>query len=128
MTPSHDRIVFLDTSRAMAMFLVVFAHLYASDSKECLYIYAFHMPFFFFVSGMLHKEMSIVGGKKICEGTTDTIVDILVHRWDMSEVVLWLALHAVLLCKPRQCLGGMGLLSVRSGMVPDSIVLGEDSG
>lgn len=25
MTPSHDRIVFLDTSRAMAMFLVVFA-------------------------------------------------------------------------------------------------------
>ena len=62
MTPSHDRIVFLDTSRAMAMFLVVFAHLYASDSKECLYIYAFHMPFFFFVSGMLHKEMSIVGG------------------------------------------------------------------
>ena len=58
----NNRILFLDTSRAMAMFLVVFAHLYASDSKECLYIYAFHMPFFFLISGMLHKELPILKG------------------------------------------------------------------
>lgn len=55
----NNRILFLDTSRAMAMFLVVFAHLYASDSKECLYIYALHMPFFFLISGMLHKQRGL---------------------------------------------------------------------
>ena len=44
------------------MFLVVFAHLYGFDSQERLYIYAFHMPFFFFVSGMLHKNMPVLKG------------------------------------------------------------------
>lgn len=56
------RIVFLDTSRAMAMFLVVFANLYSIESSERLYIYAFHMPFFFYVSGMLHKKMPVLRG------------------------------------------------------------------
>ena len=50
------RILFLDYARTIALFLVVFTHLYSVDSKERLYIYAFHMPFFFLVSGMLHKE------------------------------------------------------------------------
>lgn len=58
----NNRILFLDTSRAMAMFLVVFAHLYAGDSQERLYIYAFHMPFFFLISGMLHKQMPVLKG------------------------------------------------------------------
>ena len=44
------------------MFLVVFAHLYSFDSSERLYIYAFHMPFFFLVSGMLHKHNNILNG------------------------------------------------------------------
>lgn len=44
------------------MFLVVFAHLYSSESSERLYIYAFHMPFFFYVSGMLHKKMPVLRG------------------------------------------------------------------
>lgn len=56
----NNRILFLDTSRAIAMFLVVFAHLYAGDSQERLYIYAFHMPFFFLISGMLHKEQPVL--------------------------------------------------------------------
>lgn len=51
-----NRILFLDYVRAMALFLVVFAHLYRADSEVKLYIYAFHMPLFFFVSGYLHKD------------------------------------------------------------------------
>ena len=44
----------------MATFLVVFAHMYHSDSQERLYIYAFHMPFFFFVSGLFFKPVPII--------------------------------------------------------------------
>lgn len=50
------RILFLDYARTIALFLVVFAHLYSVDSNVKLYIYAFHMPFFFLASGYLHKE------------------------------------------------------------------------
>jgi len=54
MNPS--RFLYLDYARSIALFLVVFAHLYSVDSEVKLYIYAFHMPFFFLVSGFLHKD------------------------------------------------------------------------
>lgn len=53
---SKQRILFLDYARSIGLFLVVFAHLYTTESKEALYIYAFHMPLFFLISGYLHKE------------------------------------------------------------------------
>ncbi len=53
----QNRILFLDYARVIAAFLVVFAHLYSTDSTVRLYIYAFHMPFFYLVSGILHKEV-----------------------------------------------------------------------
>lgn len=51
----ETRLYSIDYAKILAMFLVVFAHLYAPNSAERLYIYSFHMPFFFWVSGMLHK-------------------------------------------------------------------------
>ena len=50
------RLVFIDTARCIALFLTVFAHLYSVDSNVRLYIYAFHMPLFFLLSGFLHKD------------------------------------------------------------------------
>ncbi len=55
-----ERILFLDYARTIALFLVVFAHLYSVDSNVKLYIYAFHMPFFFIASGILHKDENII--------------------------------------------------------------------
>ena len=52
----HNRILYIDYAKSIALFLVVFAHLYSADSDVRKYIYAFHMPFFFIVSGMLHKD------------------------------------------------------------------------
>lgn len=49
----RDRII--DAAKVIGVFLVVWAHLYGSDSTERLYIYSFHMPLFFMLSGMLHK-------------------------------------------------------------------------
>lgn len=45
----------IDTAKVMGVFLVVFAHLYATYSTERLYIYSFHMPFFFIISGLVHN-------------------------------------------------------------------------
>lgn len=52
----NDRLSFIDSARCIALFLTVFAHLYSVDSVVRLYIYAFHMPLFFFLSGFLHKD------------------------------------------------------------------------
>ena len=56
----NNRILYLDYARTIALFLVVFAHLYSVDSSVKLYVYAFHMPFFFIVSGMLHRDSDYI--------------------------------------------------------------------
>ncbi len=52
---NSKRILFLDYARIFTAFLVVYAHLYPADSGVRLYIYAFHMPLFFLISGFLHS-------------------------------------------------------------------------
>lgn len=51
------RIAYLDYARIFASFLVIYGHLYTPnpDNYIRVFIYQFHMPLFFFVSGMLHK-------------------------------------------------------------------------
>jgi len=61
---AKHRILFLDYARVIAMLLVVYAHLFDYNSATRLYIYAFHMPFFFIVSGILHKSNRSVQIKK----------------------------------------------------------------
>ena len=61
---SIGRILYLDIAKISVTFLVVFAHLYSYSSTERLYIYSFHMPLFFLVSGMLHKYKGYIQLKK----------------------------------------------------------------
>lgn len=55
-----NRILYIDYARSIALFIVVFAHLYSVDSNVKLFFYAFHMPFFFLVSGILHRDAEFV--------------------------------------------------------------------
>lgn len=60
-----DRIPYLDYARVIAAYLVIFGHLLLEDNQiPRYYIYAFHMPFFFLVSGMLHKLNGTIQWKK----------------------------------------------------------------
>lgn len=54
---SNARYVFLDYARLLAALLVIYGHLYTYNLNNPIrtFIYEFHMPFFFGVSGMLHK-------------------------------------------------------------------------
>lgn len=60
-----ERLPYLDYARVFAAYLVIFGHLLPEDNHiPRYYIYAFHMPFFFLVSGMLHKLNGTIQWKK----------------------------------------------------------------
>lgn len=65
----NNRIDFVDTARGIAMLLVILGHcqLSADCTIEKL-IYSFHMPLFFFLSGMFatssNRVEKVWGGKK----------------------------------------------------------------
>lgn len=65
--PKGKRIPYLDYAKIAVTFLVVYGHLISPSAAERPYIYAFHMPFFFLVSGMLHKNKGT-----IAEGILDS--------------------------------------------------------
>lgn len=52
----NQRIKFIDTAKVITAFLVVFTHLYTFDDTFRLWVYSFHMPLFFLISGMFHKQ------------------------------------------------------------------------
>ncbi len=61
-----DRIMLWDNLKFILITLVVVGHFserFASTSDICksifLFIYAFHMPLFLFISGMFHKDTDI---------------------------------------------------------------------
>lgn len=53
-----ERINWIDWAKSICMFLVVFAHCHITDEQRVitLIIYSFHMPLFFFLSGILCKN------------------------------------------------------------------------
>lgn len=60
-----ERLPYLDYARVFVAFLVIFGHsLLKNEELVRPHIYAFHMPFFFLVSGMLHKDMGCIAWKK----------------------------------------------------------------
>ena len=59
------RYPYLDYARVFVAYLVIFGHLLPTmDMTVRPYIYAFHMPFFFLVSGILHKYDGTIQIKK----------------------------------------------------------------
>jgi len=51
------RIHWIDIVRGIAIILVIYGHLFNSDQQRYL-IYAFHMPLFFFISGLVFKPIT----------------------------------------------------------------------
>lgn len=61
---SINRIYWLDFGKVLAAFLVVFAHLYSENTLIQKYIYAFHLPFFFLISGVFHNDTGKIQWQK----------------------------------------------------------------
>jgi fucose 4-O-acetylase-like acetyltransferase len=52
---SHNRIVWIDWAKTLLIYLMVVGHCLFQDIQH-LYIYAFHMPAFFLISGLLYHQ------------------------------------------------------------------------
>ena len=61
---SPSRIYYLDAAKVLAMFLVVYGHLFTGDSKTDLYLYGFHLPCFYLISGIFHSFRGIIQWRK----------------------------------------------------------------
>lgn len=62
--PSSNRVYYLDLAKVLATFLVVYAHLFTGDSLTCKYIYGFHLPCFYLISGVFHHFNKTIQWKK----------------------------------------------------------------
>lgn len=68
------RVSWIDICRGIAIILVLYGHLFNSDKQRYL-IYAFHMPLFFFISGLVFKS---TGTKPMWEVTKKYIKQLLI--------------------------------------------------
>lgn len=67
MKKNEKRIQWIDSLKLFSIFLVVFGHMIAYSSNLNMihmYIYSFHVPLFFFISGILYKNSSNFVKKK----------------------------------------------------------------
>lgn len=60
-----ERIAYLDYSRVFVALLVIYGHVLPyTNYVPRAFVYSFHMPFFFIVSGMLHKYKGHINWEK----------------------------------------------------------------
>lgn len=58
---NNNRLIFLDIAKGIGILLVVIGHLLNSSSLPGMYIYQFHMPFFFLISGYCYNQAKYTG-------------------------------------------------------------------
>ena len=63
MGSNNTRMTELDVAKGMTMFLVIFGHVYMMDTRLFNWIFMFHMPAFFFFSGMTFKPEKYIDQK-----------------------------------------------------------------
>src|SRR6266550_5765336 len=54
LTNKSNRVHWIDIARGIGIILVLYGHLFVSDKYNYL-IFAYHMPLFFFISGLVFK-------------------------------------------------------------------------
>lgn len=59
MLSNQNRIQWIDTAKLLGIFLVILGHIPLDDSRIITVIYSFHMPLFFFLTGLTLKKEKI---------------------------------------------------------------------
>ena len=86
--PTTDRKVWIDIAKALGIWLVVWAHLPQGNQAVQAFIFAFHMPLFFFLSGYLLKPQSL--RRTLQAGARRLLLPYLLYAW--LGWACWLAL------------------------------------
>ena len=76
----NNRCYYLDLTKVLATLLVILGHVFPEDSTVRFYIYAFHMPLFFLVSGIFHKCIGKINLKRYAQTLLwPTFICIILH-------------------------------------------------
>ena len=68
-----DRIIWIDNAKFLGIFFVILGH-YEIDQNLRQYIYSFHMPLFFFISGYLYSKNKYMNFKKFISRKIRTLL------------------------------------------------------
>lgn len=52
----NERLSYLDIAKAIGILLVILGHIYCNDDNFHIWIYSFHMPLFYFISGITFNK------------------------------------------------------------------------
>lgn len=59
-----DRIYYLDFAKILTALLVIFGHFYSGFHPYCVFLFSFHVPLFYFISGIFHRNAGKVQWEK----------------------------------------------------------------
>jgi len=59
LTNDKQRNTYIDTARGIGIILLVFGHIITANTYLFNWVYSFHMPLFFFLSGMVASEKNL---------------------------------------------------------------------
>ena len=103
-----NRVEWMDVLRGIGMLLVILGHV-SEQEKLVEWIYAFHMPLFFFISGWLYRKQPIK--KCICRKTASIVVPYL--SFGVILLVYWTFVERVF--RPSNLSAWQGLLGLLLG-------------
>ena len=81
------RIGWIDTAKGIGIFLVVFGHALPQTHIVATILWAFHMPLFFFLSGVTAKAWAPGGGQALMRGLKNLVVPYLF--FSLVSICLW---------------------------------------
>jgi fucose 4-O-acetylase-like acetyltransferase len=80
----QDRILWIDLAKVIGIWLVILGHMHTTDTLN-VYIFSFHMPLFFFLSGYLEKDRKLKEG--IINGIKTLVIPYIL--WFLLLYVHW---------------------------------------
>lgn len=93
---STDRLTYLDYAKGISIVLVVWGHVLADNSPIKIWIYSFHLPLFFLVTGMLMAYRQKWAGKRLFDNFTAKAGQLLYPYLTFSILaILWVIVYQV---------------------------------
>lgn len=93
-----DRLSYIDTAKGLGMLLVLWAHIMLGGWTNS-FIYAFHMPLFFFLSGMMFRREKYRGFKQFFVKRVKTLLIPYVF-YSFASWIVW-ALYVMIAKEPN---------------------------
>jgi fucose 4-O-acetylase-like acetyltransferase len=84
----RNRIKWVDAAKGIGIFLVVLGHLTSVNGLTATVIWAFHMPLFFFLSGLTAKAWSTGSGPLLGRSLKNLAVPYIF--FSLISIVLWI--------------------------------------